>query len=97
MLDAGTDNVHLRSDPWYLGMTHPRLSGDEYYSLVHEFVNSVHSRWPNAVLQFEDFSSDKVRGAEETVHTRHSGAELHRCDGGRDALSCTSVRPPHAS
>ena len=60
MLDAGTDNQSLLNDPWYLGMTHPRLRGDAYYSLVHEFVNAVHFRWPKALIQFEDFSSDKA-------------------------------------
>jgi malic enzyme len=66
MLDAGTDNAQLRSDPWYLGMTHPRLKGDEYFSLVHELVRSLSSRWPEAVIQFEDFSSDKAMDILET-------------------------------
>lgn len=57
MLDCGTDNEALRNDPTYLGMTHRRLKGDEYFSLVHEFVMSVFQRWPNALLQFEDFST----------------------------------------
>ena len=57
MLDAGTDNQSLLNDPWYLGMTHPRLRGDAYYSLVHEFVNAVHFRWPKALIQFEDFAN----------------------------------------
>jgi malate dehydrogenase (oxaloacetate-decarboxylating)(NADP+) len=60
MLDLGTDNTSLLNDPWYLGATHPRLRGDEYYSLVHEFVHAIHARWPNALIQFEDFSSDKA-------------------------------------
>ena len=71
MLDAGTDNVALRSDPWYLGMPHPRLRGHEYYSLVHEFVNAVHHRWPNAIIQFEDFSSDKAMDILETYRYDH--------------------------
>ena len=71
MLDAGTDNAQLRSDPWYLGMTHPRLKGDEYYSLVHELVKSLSSRWPEAVIQFEDFSSDKAMDILETYRYDH--------------------------
>jgi len=50
----------------YLGVTHPRLHGDAYYSLVHEFVCAVQHRWPNAVVQFEDFSSDKALDILET-------------------------------
>jgi malate dehydrogenase (oxaloacetate-decarboxylating)(NADP+) len=66
MLDLGTDNAALQKDPWYLGMTHPRLRGEEYYSAVHEFVKAVRHRWPNALLQFEDFSSDKASPILET-------------------------------
>jgi malate dehydrogenase (oxaloacetate-decarboxylating)(NADP+) len=71
MLDLGTDNQSLLQDPWYLGMTHPRLRGDEYYSLVHEFVSAVHHRWPNALIQFEDFSSDKAATILETYRADH--------------------------
>ena len=71
MLDLGTDNQSLLNDPWYLGMTHPRLRGDAYYSLVHEFVNAVHERWPRALIQFEDFSSDKAANILEAYRHRH--------------------------
>ena len=60
MLDLGTDNKELQNDPWYLGMTHARLSGDAYYAAVHEFVTAARLRWPHALIQFEDFSSDKA-------------------------------------
>ena len=71
MLDAGTDNAQLRADPWYLGMTHPRLKGDDYFGLVHEFVNAAHQRWPAAVIQFEDFSSDKAMDILEAYRYDH--------------------------
>lgn len=61
----------LLNDPWYLGMTHPRLRGDAYYSLVHEFVNAVHHRWPRALVQFEDFSSDKAHHILEAYRRDH--------------------------
>jgi malate dehydrogenase (oxaloacetate-decarboxylating)(NADP+) len=71
MLDLGTDNAGLQSDPWYLGMTHSRLRGDEYHAMVHEFVNSIHARWPHALIQFEDFSSDKAATILETYRNGH--------------------------
>jgi len=71
MLDAGTDNAALRADPWYLGLSQPRLRGDEYFSLVHEFVNAVHHRWPKAIIQFEDFSSDKAGKILDTYRANH--------------------------
>ncbi|CAO3646703.1 unnamed protein product [Cunninghamella echinulata] len=55
VLDVGTNNESLLNDPLYLGMGHPRIEGEEYYSFVDEWVTAVKSRWPNALIQFEDF------------------------------------------
>lgn len=55
MLDVGTNNDELRNDPLYLGLRQNRLVGDEYYSLVDEFVEAVQDAYPKALLQFEDF------------------------------------------
>ena len=59
-LDFGTDNEQLLADPLYRGRRHKRLRGDEYFSLVDEFMQSVYARYPTALVQFEDFSSDKA-------------------------------------
>lgn len=56
-LDVGTDNAALREDPCYLGIARPRLQGDDYYAVVHELVCAIRSRWPSALLQWEDFST----------------------------------------
>jgi malate dehydrogenase (oxaloacetate-decarboxylating)(NADP+) len=47
VLDVGTNNESLLHDPLYLGMGHPRLDGEEYYSFVDEWVTAVQSRWPS--------------------------------------------------
>lgn len=57
MLDVGTDNEELRSDPLYLGVPSPRVTGDEYLALVDELVGSLDERWPGVLIQFEDFST----------------------------------------
>jgi malic enzyme len=54
-LDVGTDNQDLLHDELYLGWRAPRLRGAEYDSLVDEFVHAVISRFPKAILQWEDF------------------------------------------
>lgn len=55
MLDVGTDNVDLLNDPGYLGTRAPRLRGKDYFDMVDEFMQAIHARWPNALVQFEDF------------------------------------------
>jgi malic enzyme len=57
VLDVGTDNEELLNDEFYLGVQKPRLRGKEYFHLVDEFMHAVRYRWPNVLVQFEDFDS----------------------------------------
>ena len=59
-LDVGTNNPALLEDPSYLGIKEPRLEGDAYFELVDEFMHAVFSRWPDVVVQFEDFATPKA-------------------------------------
>ncbi len=56
-LDVGTNNEELLEDPLYLGVRQPRLRGEEYWSLVDEFVAAVLKVFPSAILQWEDFAN----------------------------------------
>jgi malate dehydrogenase (oxaloacetate-decarboxylating) len=61
LLDVGTDNKDLLADPLYLGWRHERLRGQEYDDFVDAFVQGVKSRFPHALLQWEDFSRANAR------------------------------------
>ena len=56
LLDVGTDNQERLADPLYIGWRHARVTGADYDEFVEEFVNSVSDRWPDVLLQWEDFA-----------------------------------------
>ncbi|MGI9282327.1 MAG: NAD-dependent malic enzyme [Endozoicomonas sp.] len=55
-LDCGTNNKKLLEDPNYLGWRHERIGDDDYYEFLEMFIQALKRRWPNALLQFEDFA-----------------------------------------
>jgi len=55
MLDVGTNNEELLADVLYLGYPHRRIQGKKYLDLVEEFVVAVQKKFPQALIQFEDF------------------------------------------
>lgn len=58
LIDTGTNNQELLDDPLYLGIDQKRCEDDEYYELIDEFVNAVQDKWPEALIQWEDFTND---------------------------------------
>ena len=54
-LDVGTTNEALLEDELYLGYPRRRVLGKAYLALVDEFVDAVQKRYPQALIQFEDF------------------------------------------
>ena len=57
MLDCGTNNKTLLSDPLYIGTPSPRLRGEAYDELVEEFFLAVKEIFPKACIQLEDFGN----------------------------------------
>ena len=55
-LDVGTNTQSLLDDPAYIGWRHKRIRGDDYDLFLERFVTAVMKRWPNVLLQFEDFA-----------------------------------------
>ena len=59
-LDVGTNNQSLLDNPMYMGSRHHRVSDAEYFEFVECFIQAVKRRWPNVLLQFEDFAQPKA-------------------------------------
>jgi malate dehydrogenase (oxaloacetate-decarboxylating) len=56
LLDVGTNNKDRLENPLYVGWRHARVVGADYDAFVEEFVGAVHDRWPDVLLQWEDFA-----------------------------------------
>jgi malate dehydrogenase (oxaloacetate-decarboxylating)(NADP+) len=57
MLDVGTNNETLLSDPLYVGTRRKRLAGAEFDELVAEFIEATQAVFPGVLVQFEDFAN----------------------------------------
>ena len=60
LLDVGTDNQALLDNPIYVGWQHHRVRGPEYDAFIEAFVTAVERRWPNILLQWEDFAGENA-------------------------------------
>ncbi|MEE4245241.1 MAG: NAD-dependent malic enzyme [Kangiellaceae bacterium] len=56
-IDVGTNNQELLNDPLYMGWRHERITGQDYYDFVELTIKAIQRRWPNALVQFEDFAA----------------------------------------
>lgn len=56
LLDVGTNNEKLLSDPMYMGWRNKRIKQEQYNEFVDMFIKAVKRRWPRVLLQFEDFA-----------------------------------------
>ena len=60
LLDVGTNNEDRLNSPLYIGWRHQRVRGEEYDAFVDVFVQSVKKRWPDVLLQWEDFAGSNA-------------------------------------
>jgi malate dehydrogenase (oxaloacetate-decarboxylating) len=60
LLDVGTDNQERLDDPMYIGWRHSRVRGAEYDEFIEEVVSAISERWPDVLLQWEDFAGSNA-------------------------------------
>jgi malate dehydrogenase (oxaloacetate-decarboxylating) len=61
MLDVGTNRASLLSDPMYPGNRHARIRGERYDTFMDAYVKAATKMFPNALMQWEDFSPNNGR------------------------------------
>ena len=61
MLDVGTNRQELLDDPFYLGVSHPRVDRDVYDAFIDRYVTAVSGVFPHALLHWEDFGTSNAR------------------------------------
>ena len=61
VLDVGTNNAERLDDPEYFGWRHERVTGDDYFAFIEQFVDAVKEELPRTCLQWEDFANSHAR------------------------------------
>jgi malate dehydrogenase (oxaloacetate-decarboxylating)(NADP+) len=94
LLDVGTNNGALLEDPFYIGYPRRRVKGAAYLALVDEFVRAVQTRYPEALIQFEDFLT---ADAYTLLHKYRDRVLCFNDDiQGTAAVALAGVLPPRA-
>jgi malate dehydrogenase (oxaloacetate-decarboxylating) len=62
MLDVGTNNEERLRDPLYVGWRHERVVGPDYDQFIETFVQAVKRKFPQVLLQWEDFAQSHAIG-----------------------------------
>src|ERR1700728_4310256 len=70
MLDVGTNRESLLKDPMYVGNRHSRVRGERYDKFIDAYVRTVIKLFPNALMQWEDFSPSNGRRILEKYRDR---------------------------
>ena len=70
VLDVGTNNTERLNDPEYLGWRHERITGDDYFAFIEQFVEAVKQELPDTCLQWEDFANPHARPILERYRDR---------------------------
>ena len=56
-IDLGTSNKAFREDPMYLGSRRDKVTPEEEQEFLDELMEALKDRWPDIVIQFEDWKN----------------------------------------
>ena len=56
-VDLGTSNKALRDDPLYMGSRRDKVTAEEEQEFLDELMEALKDRWPDIVIQFEDWKN----------------------------------------
>jgi malate dehydrogenase (oxaloacetate-decarboxylating)(NADP+) len=59
-VDLGTNNKEKLNDHLYLGLKRERAGDDEYHPFMDEVMDALNAKYPNLIVQFEDFSTERA-------------------------------------
>ncbi|GAQ80039.1 malate dehydrogenase [Klebsormidium nitens] len=73
MIDVGTNNQALLQDPFYIGVRHSRVKGEEYDELLDEFMEAAKARFGDkCLIQFQDLANHNAH----RLHFQYRGSHL---------------------
>ncbi|KAI8617095.1 malic enzyme protein [Chytriomyces sp. MP71] len=70
-LDLGTNTAKHLNDPFYLGTRSQRPSDPVFYNFVDAVMAALKRRWPEMLVQFEDFSSEHAFGTLDRYRNKY--------------------------
>jgi malate dehydrogenase (oxaloacetate-decarboxylating)(NADP+) len=71
-LDLGTNTQAHLEDPFYIGLRQNRPGEDEFYEFLDEVMDALSDKWPNLIIQHEDFAGYHAFGLLERQRNKYS-------------------------
>jgi len=71
-LDLGTNTQAHLEDPLYIGLRQNRPGEDEFYEFLDEVMDALSDKWPNLIIQHEDFAGYHAFGLLNRQRNKYS-------------------------
>jgi malate dehydrogenase (oxaloacetate-decarboxylating)(NADP+) len=71
-LDLGTNNPSHLEDPMYIGLRKKRPEDPEFFEFLDEVMDALSAKWPNIIIQHEDFSGSHAFALLERQRNKYS-------------------------